>query len=216
MSRMSRTTTGLLSKGIALLLIGIPLFWNNSAHASKKNRLPEVVVMRPTDLPPAAQVSGQAMYLRSIGFSRYLYVEQDNGRRLVVFDVSRPARIKTVAEIKLNAPRFDFLQAVNSDLVLVAIRDLNDSVKLGVLNLQQPKRPVLHVLGNAEFGLVPREMSAHVLAPEPGIEIRNIEQEISDKELGSCFVLSADGLWIIRHPAGEKAFEEKEFESYAG
>lgn len=213
---MSRTTAGPLSRGIALLLIGIPLFLINSAHASKKNRLREVVVMRPADLPPAAQVPGQAMYLRALNFSRYLYVEQNNGRRLAVFDVSRPARIKTVAEIELNAPRFDFLQAVNSDLVLVGIRDLHGSIKLGVLNLQHPKKPVLRVLGNADFGLVPRETHAHVLTPEPGIEIRNIEQEISDKELGSCFVLSSDGLWIIRHPAIEKAFEEKEFESYAG
>ena len=213
---MSRTTAGSLSRGIALLLIGIPLFWNNSAHAAKKNRLPEVVVMRPSDLPPAAQVPGQAMYLRALNFSRYLYVEQDNGRRLAIFDVSRPARIKTIAEIELNAPRFDFLQAVNSDLVLVGIRDLHGSIKLGVLDLQHPKKPVLHVLGDAEFGLLPRERSAHVLAPEPGVEIRDIQQEISDKELGSCFVLSADGLWIIRHPAIEKTFEEKEFESYAG
>jgi len=156
------------------------------------------------------------MYLRALNFSRYLYVEQDNGRRLAVFDVSRPARIKTVAEIELNAPRFDFLQAVNSYLVLVGIRDLHGSIKLGVLDLQHPKRPVLRVLGDAEFGFVPRETPAHVLTPEPGIEIRDIQQEISDKELGSCFVLSAGGLWIIRHPAIEKAFEEKEFESYAG
>jgi hypothetical protein len=213
---MSHTTAGSLSKGIALLLMGIPLFWNNSAHASKKNRLPEVVVMRPTDLPPAAQVPGQAMYLRALNFSRYLYIEQDNGRRLAVFDVSSPARIKTVAEIELNAPRFDFLQAVNSDLVLVGIRDLHGSIKLGVLDLQHPKKPVLRVLGDTEFGLEPHETSAHMLAPEPGVEIGDIEQKISDKELGSCFVLSADGLWIIRHPAIEKVFEEREFESYAG
>ena len=212
---MSRTTAGSLTRGIALL-IGIPLFLNNSAHASKKNRLPEVVVMRPTDLPPAAQVPGQAMYLRALNFSRYLYIEQDNGRRLAVFDVSSPARIKTVAEIELNAPRFDFLQAVNSDLVLVGIRDPHGSIKLGVLDLQHPKKPVLRVLGDTEFGLVPHETSAHMLAPEPGVEIRDIEQEISDKELGSCFVLSAEGLWIIRHPAIEKAFKEQEFESYAG
>ncbi len=172
---MSRTTAGPLSKRIALLLISIPLFWNNSAHAAKKNRLPEVVVMRPTDLPPAAQVSGQAMYLCALNFSRYLYVEQDNGRRLAVFDVSRPARIKTIAEIELNAPRFDFLQAVNSDLVLVGIRDLlHGSIKLGVLDLQHPKKPVLSILGDAEFGLVPRETSAHALAPEPAMEIRDI------------------------------------------
>ena len=213
---MSHITARSVSKGIPLLLIGACLFWGNSAHASKKNRLPEVVVMRPTDLPPAAQLPGQSMYLRAVGFSRYLYVEQENGKRLTVFDVSRPYSIKTVAEIEVNSPRFDFLEAVSSDLVLVGIRDLNDSMKLGVLNLQHPKKPVLRALGDAEFGFVPRERSAAMSQVEPGIEIRDIRQEITDKELGSCFVLSANGLWIIRHPAIEKEFERKEFDSFAG
>jgi hypothetical protein len=152
---------------------------------------------------------------RAVGFSRYLYIEQENGKRLAVFEVSRPAHARAVAEIELNSPQFEFLQAVNSKLVLVRIAGSNGSAKLGVLDLQHPKKPTLRVLGDAEFTPASLEPSGPAKQLAPGTAIRNIRQEISDEELGSCFVLSAEGLWIIRHPAIEKDFELKELQFYA-
>ncbi len=95
-----------LSKVITILMMSILMPSAASAHAAKKARTPNVVVVRPTEFPPAAQAPGQAMYPRAIGFSRYLYIEQQGGKRLAVFDVSRPVCIKTVAQIDLNTPVF--------------------------------------------------------------------------------------------------------------
>lgn len=213
---MSISLATLPSKRMIILLTAVLLLWNNPVFAAKKERLPEVLVMRPAELPPAAQIPGQAMYLRGVGFSRYLYIEQEDGKRLTVLDVSRPAHIKTLAEVELNSPRFEFLQAVSDKLVLVLITGPTASMRLGVLDLQHPQKPALRTLGDAGFVPAPGEASEPKKQPAPGIEIRDIRQEVTDKELGSCFVLSADGLWIIRHPAREKEFEMKEFQSYAG
>ncbi len=214
--QMSIATSKSFSKAIAILVISVLMPWGALAHAAKKARTADVVVMRPTELPPAAQTPGQAMYLRAVGFSRYLYIEQESGKRLAVFDVSRPARIKTVAEIDLNTPSFEFLQAVTDNLVLVRITGPKTSMRLGVLDLQHPKKPILRALGDAEFVPVPSEASGPLQQPAAGIEIRDIQQVITDKELGSTFVLSAEGLWIIRHPAIEKDFELKELQFFAG
>ena len=213
MSQSTRSES--LSKAVSILFVCVPLLWSSSVLAAKRAKGPEVVVMRPADLPAAAQIPGQSMYLRAVGFSRYLYIEQDNGKRLVVFDVSRPARIKTVAEISLNTPRFQFLQAVTSKLVLVRLNGPENSTELGVFDLKEPKKPILRDLGDAEFVPLPIAASNSTKKTPQEAEITDLRQEITDKDMGSSFVLSGEGLWIIRHPASEEDFELRELQFYA-
>lgn len=130
------------SKAISFLVIGV-LFLTNSVQAFARRgteRTPEVVVVHPDELPAAARVPAQAMYLHAVGFSRYLYLEQESGKRLAVFDVSRPAHIKTVAEMRLEAPRFEFLAAVNSRFALIRFAGSQTSLRVGVLDLKNPQK----------------------------------------------------------------------------
>ncbi len=213
---MLNSTVNAIPKTIAFIFVGISLSWGNTAQAAKRGHDPAVVIVRPSELPLAAQRPGQAMYLRAVGFSRYLYIEQDNGKRLAVFDVSRPAHIKALEEVELNAPRFEFLEAVNKDFVLVQFGDPKMELKLGVLDLKHPKRPILRILGASGTPSTP--LATSELDQSTGALLgtgTGQSEVITDKELGSRFVLGPGGLWIIRHPADEKDFELKEIQFYA-
>lgn len=213
---MSILTVGAIPKTIAVILIGVSLSWGNTAHAAKKGHIPSVVVVRPSELPLAARGPGQAMYLRAVGFSRYLYIEQENGKRLAVFDVSRPAHVKALAEIELNAPQFEFLQAINERFVLLRFDDPKTALSLGLLDLKHPKRPFLRNLGTSGTPSAPLEPSEVDQSPPSLVEVGTGQREIiTDEKLGSRFVLTAEGLWIIRHPATEQDFELEEIQFYA-
>jgi len=205
---------------ITILLMGVLPYSASSVGVFARERsgvTPEVVVVHPSELPPAAQVPAQAMYLHVLGFSRYLYLEQENGRRLAVFDVSQPANIKTVAVIALKTPSFEFLPEVNSQLVLVRFTGSKAPLRLGVLELKHPQKPVLRSLGSS--GMSASSPAASVLEQDvgPSAGIPDVRQGIiTDEDLGSRFVLTAHGLYVIRQPAVEKKFELEEFESYAG
>lgn len=209
------------SKAITVLVVGSLLYSAGSVQASAKHRsglTSEVAVVHPDELPPAAREPSQAMYLRAVGFSRYLYLEQENGKRLVVLDVSRPAAVKTVAVIELQAMEFEFLPALNSEFVLIRFTGSTPSLRLGVLDLKHPKEPVLRDLETSGMPSSPPSLSCGLnLSPGPDAGIPDGRQEIiTDEKLGSHFVLTAHGLWIIRQLAVEKHFELEEWQSYAG
>lgn len=209
------------ARAITILTMSIFLCWLGPARAFAKDppgQASGVVVIHPDELPPAAREPSQAMYLRAVGFSRYLYLEQENGKRMVVLDVSRPAAVKTVAVTKLQATRFEFLPALNSEFVLIRFTRSTTSLSLGVLDLRHPKEPVVRDLDTAGIASSPSPVVCEVdpsRGPEAGIADGR-QEIIADEKLGSRFVLTKQGLWIIRQPAVEKHFERDEFESYAG
>jgi len=69
-------------------------------HPSNK-----IILVRPTELPDLARVAGQAMLLHETGDGRtLLYIEQDNGAQLAIFDVTDPAKIKEEGAARLETP----------------------------------------------------------------------------------------------------------------
>lgn len=70
----------------------------------------DIVVLQPQDLPQAARIAGQSMELHSLGNGKtYLYIEQQQLGRLVILDVTDPARITQVGSVSLETPAvFDF------------------------------------------------------------------------------------------------------------
>lgn len=212
---MSNSEFNSFLKILTVFFMSIPLLSSSPALAAKREKGPEVVVMRPADLPPTAQIAGQSMYLRAVGFSRYLYIEQDYGKRLAVFDVARPAHIKTATVISLNAPKFVFLQAITSKLVLLRLDSPEKTSELGILDIKHPKSPRLRRLGEAEFEPITPATPQYMQAMPQVKGINDVRQEINDKDLGSSFVLTGEGLWIIRHPAVEEDFELRELQFYA-
>jgi hypothetical protein len=62
------------------------------ADAEAHPQLESIVILRPVDLPQAAQTPGQSIKLFALTNGRtYLYIEQQQLGRLVILDVTDPA-----------------------------------------------------------------------------------------------------------------------------
>src|SRR6202158_3489596 len=86
-----------------------------AGHAEAKNHPSnKVIVVRPADLPVLARVTGQAMLLHTTGDGRtLLYIEQNEGAQLAIFDVTDPAHVKQEGSAQVEAPgAFDFVSSL--------------------------------------------------------------------------------------------------------
>ena len=88
-------------KAFALLVLALAtVCW-----AKVVSKSTDIVVLEPKDLPAEAQAGGESMTLYSANNGQtYLYVEQKQLHRLLVLDVTDPARIRELAMVGLDAP----------------------------------------------------------------------------------------------------------------
>jgi hypothetical protein len=218
---------------IALATFTIPL----ASHAELHSKSKEIVVLLPKDLPEQAQLGGESLLLHSDSAgSTYLYLEQQEGARLTVLNVTDPARIKPVSSIPLKTEgAFDFMQPLNNRAELVRFRR---SGCVAVLDLSKAKRPALRTvaslddLGTAEpLGLtgfivadgtykyvspVPRDFRVvDVSRPfDPALltTIKQVKDRVVNDETGTTFLLGGEGLSVIRQPAVEEAYRDNEIQ----
>ena len=204
-------------------------------HAEIHSRSKEIVVLEPKDLPEHAQLSGESLFLHSDNAgSTYLYLEQQEGTRLTVLDVTDPARIKSVSFIPLQtAGSFDFVRPLNDRAELIRFRQ---SGGLAVLDLAKAKRPTLRIeasladLGSTEpLGLtgilavtgphdyaraVPQDYQVVDVskAVEPVLltTIKQVEHRVVNDETGTTYLLGNGGLTVIRQPSVEEDYQEHE------
>src|ERR1700710_2936471 len=110
-----------LALGLVVSAAVLPSISEAEIHSRSK----ELVIMEPRDLPEQAQAPADSLFLHSDNAgSTYLYVEQQQGARLSVFDVTDPARIKLVASEPLAAEgAFDFVRPLGDHAELVHFRD---------------------------------------------------------------------------------------------
>src|ERR1700761_1115929 len=130
---------------LALGLVVAAAVLTSTAEAEIHSRSKELVVMQTRDLPEQAQAPGNSLFLHSdnVG-STYLYVEQQQGTRLSVFDVTDPARIKLIVSMPLAAEgAFDFVRPLGNNAELVYFRD---GQKAAVLDLHKARKPVLQMI----------------------------------------------------------------------
>jgi hypothetical protein len=162
--------SNIIKSTLALGLVAAAAILTSPAEAEIHSRSQELVVMEARDLPELAQTPGNSFFLHSDNAgSTYLYVEQQRGARLSVFDVTNPAHIKLVVSTPLAAEgAFDFVRPLGDQAELVYFRD---SQKEAVLDLRKTKRPVFRAistvtdLGQAET--LGERSSRH----EPGLQI---------------------------------------------
>lgn len=220
MIRIARLT---LTAAAALTMTG---------YAAARNRSSKIVLVKPTELPELARVPGQAMMLHAKGDGRtLLYVEQNNGTRLAIFDVTDPAKIKQKAAPQLDAPgSFDFVASLGDYVELIRFRDGQGEA---VLDLHNVKRPTITIVSGMKFyrsteGLagdefitiagVPSDpnsfdyqITANSHKSDQVYEVKQVRQEITNHETGTTFLLAADGLYLIRRPAVEKEYKFTEY-----
>ena len=195
-----------------------------NAVTNKPPRSRTIVVQSPSDLAVLAQTNSEAMYLHRTGEERtVLYVESAEGTRLTALDVTDPAKIKRLAETELAVPsRFDFVEPVGNDSVLVRYRNGSGEA---LLSLKHCKHPVLgdaSALTGTEIaeklgttGLLSASTDAPVgpidsdptykvwdnsKASHPNLlaTIPGVTQRLSNEDTGTLFFLSENGITVVR------------------
>jgi hypothetical protein len=110
-----------------------------TVYAGPSNNL---IVVPPTHLPALARQSGEAMLLHeTIGGTTLLYIEQNQGSRLAILDVTDPAHIKGEGSVPLSASGpFDFVAPLGSRAELIRFRQDQENA---LLDLHKVKTPTL-------------------------------------------------------------------------
>lgn len=220
-------------RAVAVCMFGSALL-ASTALAQIVSHSRDVVIEQPINLPEQAQLPGDALYLNteSGDGSAYLYVEQQHGQRLVVFDVTDLTRVKMVRTEELAMPGpFEFAEDVNGSFIV--LRSL-DNQEMAILNVHKAKAPVLQTMdsfrhagrvasiGRSTFLLTDARFSLkHERVPEdytvvdvnkksnPSVlyTAKLVRASITREETGTIFLLGEDGLAIIRHPEVEQEYE---------
>jgi hypothetical protein len=188
-----------------------------------------LIVVPPTKLPASARQSGDAMLLHeTIDGTTLLYIEQNQGSRLAILDVTDPAHIKDAGSAEVDAPGpFDFVSSLGSRAELVRFRRDQGNA---VLDLHKAKVPVLKTpqgltlkgaampLGNDGLTVssrvvansqVTRDYQVQVInaanSPERNLvpNVKGVREEITKYDTGTTFLLTDDGLFLIRRPVKE-------------
>jgi hypothetical protein len=230
MNNIIKSAITLSVAAAALILPVIP------ASAAIHSKSKELVVMTPQDLPEQAQIKGNSLLLHSDNAgSTYLYVEQQEGKRISVFDVTDPSRIRLAVstEIPDQGP-FDFIRALSDNAELVYFRD---GQKVGILNLRKAKKPELHTVATAanlitaerlgQSGMLATETS-YTYAPAvardfqvidissanlaPLAVVRDVKHRATNDETGTMFLLGSDGLTVVRRLSVEREHEIHEMQ----
>jgi hypothetical protein len=225
---MKNTINSAITVSLAAVALLLPA---SSAHAEIHSKSKELVVMEARDLPEQAQARGNSLLLHSDNAGRtYLYVEQEQGTRLSVFDVTDPARIKlTVSTALAGEGAFDFVRPLGENAELVYFRD---GQQAGILDLHKAKQPVLRALSittnldSAETlgqdGLlatvepykyipaVSRDFQVIDIPsanPAPLVTLREVRHRLTNNETGTTFFLCRDGLTVLRRPSIENDYK---------
>ena len=196
------------------------------AEASVQSKF--IIVEFPSDLPQPAQISSVAMYLHHTGAAQaILYLEQDQGRKLAILDVTDPANIRAVGQVSLNAAApYDFVQNLDDSAVLIHYRNHSG---FAVISFKQYKQPTLaeepeyvhpasvKAIGPDGLLLVSptgpssaREAQYEVLAishpsnPTPLAIIKGVIQRADRPQTGTIFLLNGQGLTVVRCLATEQ------------
>jgi hypothetical protein len=216
---MNRILKSTLALG---LVVAAAVLSTSPAEAEMQSKSKTLVVMEPRDLPEPAQTRGNSLFLHadSAG-STYLYVEQQQGARLSVFDVTDPAHIKLVVSTPLAAQgAFDFVRPLGDNAELVNFRS---SQQEAVLDLRKARKPVLRMISTTT-NLGPAEAlgengflvtnQAHTYTPAVAHDymvmdvagsvptqlatVKDVKHRATNHETGTTFLLGSNGLTVVR------------------
>jgi hypothetical protein len=196
-----------------------------------------IILVPPTSLPALARQDGEAMLLHETGDGRtLLYLERNGGTRLAVFDVTDPSHIKGEASALLGAPGpFDFVSPLGDRAEVVRFRQgqgvaILDLSKLrvpaiktvqglelqvlkerlgedGVILTNQPNQPA--VQSAEDFEVVE---TANPQEPNRTFGVKGVHAQITNDDTATTFLLTPEGLYLIRRPAVERDHETHEFQ----
>lgn len=197
-----------------------------SVFAQAETHSKTIVVETPADLPALAQADSAAMYLHNTNDGRtFLYVENRDGSKLSILDVTDPDSIKKVAQTSIAVPSsFDFVRTLSDSSELIHYRDGSG---FAILNLKKYNRPALeeapqfnhvgYVQRIGETALIStgttNNINTHTTAqkqkyvvmdisdsvrPRLLATVDGVEQQLSKPDTGTLFLLNSDGITVVR------------------
>src|ERR1700722_18758427 len=145
---MKETLNSSSSKFLRRAMIAIVATGTFAASAAYSRISNNLVVVPPTDLPALARQTGEAMLLHeTIDGRTLLYIEQNHGAQLAMFDVTDPGHVKGEGSVQIDAPGpFDFVSTLGSRAEVVRFRQGQGSGVLDLHKVDVPKLTKVHGL----------------------------------------------------------------------
>ena len=174
----------------------------------------DVVVVKPSSLPESVRRPADAMFLHeTIDGRSVLYVEQAGGAEIAVLDVTHPDHVEAGGLVSLGAPGiFDVTTMLGSRAALVQFRRNHN---YAVLDLRDPQHPFLRTVGrDAPPGALPSPGGERIAGPSspdqvvagaggprqatPAYPVSGVRDSLTNDATGTIFLLTEDGLYLIR------------------
>jgi hypothetical protein len=202
-----------------------------AAYSRISNNL---IVVPPNDLPELARQTGEAMLLHDTTDGRtLLYIEQNHGAQLAMFDVTDPGHVKGEGSVQIDAPGpFDFVSPLGGRAEVVRFRQGQESGLLDLHKVNLPKLTkvqglTLHgatmALGDDGFTVTSGADSnvqsardfqvvdtASVGDLNHVFDIKEVREELTKHDTGTTFLLTQNGLYVVRRPAVERENDLRE------
>jgi|ERR1700733_2534558 len=225
---MKENMAGSLSKLLRRAVIAIVATGTVAAPAAYAWPSNNLIVVPPTDLPELARQTGEAMLLHgTIDGRTLLYIEQNQGARLAIFDVTDPRHMKGEGSVQLDAPGpFDFVSTLGDRAEVVRFRQGEGSA---VLDLHKVNVPTLTKvqgltlqgttmpLGDDGFTVTSQADSnarstrdvqvvdtASLGESNHVFDVKEVREVLTKHDTGTTFLLTQNGLYEIRRPAVER------------
>jgi hypothetical protein len=233
---MKQTANSRSSKFVRRAVIAIVATGALAAPAAYSRTSNNLIVVPPTDLPQLARQTGEAMLLHeTIDGRTLLYIEQNQGAQLAIFDVTDPGHVKGEGSVQIDAPGpFDFVSALGNRAEVVRFRHGQGSA---VLDLHRVNVPTLTkvqgltlqgatmALGDDGFTVTsqadsnarsPRDFQVVDTASLGDLnhvfDVKEVREVLTKHDTGTTFLLTQSGLYEIRRPVVEKESELRERE----
>lgn len=207
-----------------------------SVQANANVRSKTIVVEFPSDLPELAQGRSEAMYLHHTNAAQaILYLEKDQGRKLVILEVTDPAHIHAVGQVPVAAPAtYDFVQYLGNATVLIHYRNHSGFAVISFKNYKEPvltaepgylhpakvqpdgTEAFLVVSAGSTTSAPTREPQSYevisVSGATPLATVKGVIQRVDRPGTGTIFLLNEEGITVVRSLAAEEEHQTEIWE----
>src|ERR1700733_6562040 len=225
---MKETLNRRSSKFVRRALVAIVATGTLAAPAAYSRISNNLIVVPPTDLPELARQTGEAMLLHeTIDGRTHLYIEQNHGAQLAMFDVTDPGHVKGEGSVQVDAPGpFDFVSTLGDRAEVVRFREGKGSAVLDLhkvnvptltkvqgLTLQGTTMPLgddgLTVTSQTDTNArstrdVQVVDTASLGESNHVFDVKEVREVLTKHDTGTTFLLTQNGLYEIRRPAVER------------
>ncbi len=190
--------TNTIKSTLALGLVVAAAVLTSTADAEIHSRSKELVVMEARDLPEQAQTPGNSLFLHSDNAgSTYLYVEQQQGARLSVFDVTfRDSQKEAVLDLrKTKRPVLRMISTVT---------DLGPAVALGESGFLVTSQAHKYAPAVArDYQVI--DVAASI--PTQLATVNDVKHRVTNDYTGTTFLLGPNGLTVVRRLSVENDYK---------